>query len=84
MSAVIYLDPAVLRPVVNGYWHRPRLARIPESGQVITMLCGETAEAKFQPLSDRRAHGVPRMCPPCDSAYRREQGIPLQNDRLRQ
>ncbi len=83
MSAVIYLDPGGLHPVVNGYWHRTRLTRIPEPGQDITMLCGVTAPAEFQSLADRRAHGVPRMCPQCDAIYRRERGIPLQQDRLR-
>ncbi|WIV52895.1 hypothetical protein [Amycolatopsis nalaikhensis] len=83
MSALIYLDPALLRPVVNGHWHRTRLTCIPAPGQIITMLCGEEAPAEFQPLVDRRARGVPHMCPRCDSTYRREQGIPLEQDRLR-
>jgi len=83
MTATIYLDPAAIHPVVDGEWHRTRLTDIPKPGQGVTMLCGVTAAAAFEPLEQRRARGVPRQCAHCDLMYRREQGIPLQQDRIR-
>ena len=82
MSAVIYIDPAAIRPVVDGEWHRTRLTGIPTQGQGVPMLCGITATAEFEPLDKRRAH-VPRQCARCDLIYRREHHIPSQQDRLR-
>lgn len=75
MSAVIYIDPQSIHPVINGEWHRTRLAAIPAPGQGITMLCGVVATATFEPLDQRRAHGVPTQCWRCDLAYRRAHGI---------
>lgn len=83
MSAVIYIDPSAIHPVINGEWHRTRLLGIPEPGQGITMLCGAAASAAFLPLNQRRDHGVPTACPRCDSIYRREHGIPQQSARQR-
>ena len=83
MTAVIYIDPAAIHPVVDGEWHRARLTGIPKPGQGITMLCGVTAAASFQPLSERRTHGIPRQCGRCDAIYRRERGIPQQHTRQR-
>lgn len=82
MSAVIYIDPAAIHPVIGSEWHRTRLLGIPEPGQGITMLCGASAAASFEPLGNRRARGVPTACPRCDAIYRRELGIPQQNTRL--
>lgn len=83
MTAVIYIDPQAIHPVVDGVWHRTRLLRFPEPGQGITMLCGVTASATFEPLSQRRTHGIPTECPDCDQIYRREHHIPQAQDRLR-
>ncbi len=80
-DAVIYIDPEAIHPVVDGKWHRTRLTGIPQAGQRVTMLCGVTASAAFRPLGQRRDHGVPTACPPCDSLYRRERGIPQQHTR---
>jgi len=81
VTAVIYLDTEALHPVIDGEWHRTRLTGIPKPGQGITMLCGETASAAFEPLEQRRAHGVPTSCPRCDAIHRRERGIPQQHTR---
>ncbi|WP_167441485.1 hypothetical protein [Amycolatopsis vastitatis] len=78
MTAVIYIDPAAIHPVINGVWHRARLRGIPAPGQGITMLCGASAAASFEPSTQR---GVPTMCPRCDSVYRREHNIPQQHTR---
>lgn len=82
VTAVIYIDPQAIHPVIDGEWHRARLSAIPKPGQGITMLCGATAAAAFQPLNERRAHGAPTACARCDSIYRREHGIPQQETRL--
>ncbi|WP_233621422.1 hypothetical protein [Amycolatopsis sp. WAC 04182] len=81
---MIHIDPEAIHPVVDDVWHRTRLARIPEPGQVIAMLCGVTAAATFEPLNQRRAHGAPTECPDCDRIYRQEHNIPQARDRLRQ
>ncbi|WP_290057440.1 hypothetical protein [Amycolatopsis solani] len=81
LDAVIHIDPKAIHPVVDGEWHRARLPGIPQAGQGITMLCGLTASARFQPLDQRRDRGVPTACPRCDSIYRREHGIPQQDTR---
>lgn len=83
MTALIYIDPSAIHPVIGGEWHRTRLTGIPEPGQGITMLCGATASAAFLPASQRRDHGTPTACPRCDAIYRRERGIPQQDARLR-
>jgi hypothetical protein len=82
MTAVIYIDPAAIHPVIGSEWHRARLRGIPEPGQGITMLCGASAAAAFEPLVNRRNHGAPTACPRCDAVYRRELGIPQQSTRL--
>lgn len=81
-AAVIYLDPLVIHPVVDGEWHRTRLAEIPHPGETITMLCGISGTAAFHPLHERLQRQIPRQCPRCDALCRREQGIPPQQDRL--
>lgn len=82
MTAVIFVDLAHVHPVIDGVWHRAQLLGMPDPGQGITMLCGETAAAEYQRLEQRRAHGVPTMCPRCDLLYRQREGIPPQQDRL--
>jgi hypothetical protein len=81
MTAAIYIDPAAIRPVVDGEWHRTRLTGVPKSGQGITMLCGVTAAAEFLPHEKRRDHGIPTQCSRCDAIYRQENGIPQQHTR---
>ncbi|MEQ0564725.1 zinc finger protein [Amycolatopsis sp. NEAU-NG30] len=81
MTAVIYIDFEAIHPVIDGEWHRTRLTGIPKPGQGITMLCGATATAVFQPLNRRRDRGVATACPQCDAIYRRERGIPQQSTR---
>lgn len=80
MSAVIYVDPQAVHPVINGEWHR--LVEVLQAGQEFTTLCGLSDTATFLPLSERRAHAIPRQCDRCDVIYRRDRGIPLQQDRL--
>ncbi|WP_410644245.1 hypothetical protein [Amycolatopsis sp. lyj-346] len=77
MTAVIYIDPLMIQPVINGEWHRIRLTKLPAPGQIITMLCEASGPAMFR-LSDdeRRRRGIPRQCERCDAIYRRELGIP--------
>lgn len=58
-TAVIYLDPLAIHPVINGEWHRTRLTEIPQPGGTITMLCGISATAAFQPLNQRRRRQIP-------------------------
>lgn len=49
-AAVIYIDPLAIHPVIDGEWHRTRLAEIPQPGQAITMLCDAVC---------RREQGIP-------------------------
>ncbi len=80
MTAVIYVDPQAVHPVINGEWHR--LAGVLTPGQAFTTLCGISDTATFKPLSERRTRGIPRQCDDCDLTYRRDHGIPLQAERL--
>lgn len=82
MGAVIYMDLQAVRPVINGEWHV--LAKGLEPGQAFTTLCGISDTATFEPLTERRKRGIPRQCERCDAIYRRDRGIPLQQDRLRE
>jgi len=83
MTATIYIDPLTIQPVIDDEWHRVRLVEIPAPGQIITMLCGASGAAMFQLSSDeRRRRGIPRQCERCDATYRRQQGIPLRQDRM--
>ncbi|MFD9894102.1 hypothetical protein ACFWY9_32535 [Amycolatopsis sp. NPDC059027] len=75
MGAVIHVDPAAIHPVVEGVWHHARLTRVPEPGEVITMLCGASAAAEFEQSGRRDAHGAPHTCWACDLIYRREHGL---------
>jgi hypothetical protein len=80
MTAVIYVDPQAVHPVINGEWHR--LEKVLTPGQEFTTLCGISDTAMFMPLSERRTLGIPRQCDNCDVIYRRDHGIPLQKERL--
>ncbi|MET9267007.1 hypothetical protein [Amycolatopsis sp. NPDC004079] len=84
-SALIYINPQAIHPVVDGVWHWTRLSAIPAPGEIVTMLCGVTAEAAFVPLQDRCTRGAPTQCPYCDVAYRRSLGwhIPARHPGLR-
>jgi hypothetical protein len=77
MTALIYIDPTVMRPVIDGVWHLPLPSAVPAPGEEITMLCGETAVAAFASLSERTAHGVPTQCPYCDLEYRSSHGYEI-------
>jgi hypothetical protein len=82
MTAAIYLDPLMFQPVIDGNWHRPRLARIPRPGEAITMLCGASAAVEYRPASGRRQGQAHRQCALCDEIFRQEQGIPSWKDRV--
>ncbi|SEP53783.1 hypothetical protein [Amycolatopsis saalfeldensis] len=69
MTALIYIDLTVMRPVVDDVWHLTQPSAVPAPGEEITMLCGETAVAAFVPLSERTAHRVTTQCPYCDLEY---------------
>lgn len=77
MTALIYIDTESMHPVINGVWHRGRFTSVPEPGQLITMLCGVTAAAAFEPLAHRQDHGAPKTCFDCEAAVMREQGMPV-------
>lgn len=81
-AAVIYIDPLVIHPVIEGVWHHARLPEIPGPGEAITMLCGATGVAAFQPLSQRRHRVIPRQCDRCDVIVREQRGIPLRRSRV--
>jgi hypothetical protein len=81
-AAVIYIDPLMIHPVLEGVWHHAHLAEIPDPGEAITMLCGATGVASFLPLSQRRHRATPRQCDRCDAIVRRQRGIPLQHKRI--
>ncbi|SED26786.1 protein of unknown function [Amycolatopsis tolypomycina] len=36
-AAVIYIDPLMIHPVVDGVWHHARLEGVPDPGEAITM-----------------------------------------------
>ncbi|WP_328607425.1 hypothetical protein OG943_47445 [Amycolatopsis sp. NBC_00345] len=77
MTALIYIDPQAIHPVIDGVWHRGRFTAIPKPGQGIRMLCGATGTAAFEPLERRRDDGAPKTCFDCEAIYMREHGIPV-------
>jgi hypothetical protein len=81
-AAVIYIDPLMIHPVVEGVWHHARLEGIPDPGEPITMLCGVTGDAAFLPLNQRRHRSIPRQCESCDEVVRQQRGIPLRRKRI--
>ncbi|WP_344861642.1 hypothetical protein [Amycolatopsis ultiminotia] len=77
MTALIYVDPVSVRPVVDGVWHLTWLSAVPTPGEEVRMLCGEAAEAAFVPLRERTAQGALTQCPYCDLEYRRSHGYEI-------
>ncbi|RJQ92314.1 hypothetical protein [Amycolatopsis panacis] len=56
MTAVIYLDPAVPRPVIDGAWHLARLTEtVPALGDEIETLRGASALVEYAPMAARTA-----------------------------
>jgi hypothetical protein len=82
VAAVIYVDPLTVQPVLNGKWHRMDLTAVPQPGQVVTMLCGESGAAEFKLPGERRDERVHQQCEPCDDVLRRRRGIPSRRDRI--
>ncbi|MFF0144656.1 hypothetical protein ATK36_3163 [Amycolatopsis sulphurea] len=74
MTALIYVDPEAIRPVIDGVWHMTELSAVPAPGDEIAMLCGVTAPAAFVPPSGPTNHAVPTQCSYCDVEYRRARG----------
>ncbi|MEV6828200.1 hypothetical protein [Amycolatopsis sp. NPDC051102] len=81
-AALIYIDPLMIHPVMDGVWHHARLESIPAAGEAITMLCGVTGVAAFLPLSQRQRQRIPRQCERCDAIVRHQRGIPLWQQRV--
>ena len=77
MTALIYIDPQAIHPVIDGVWHRGRFTAIPKPGQGIRMLCGATGTAAFEPLERRRDHAPLTTCFDCEAEYMRENDIPV-------
>jgi hypothetical protein len=80
VTALIYIDPQAIHPVIDDEWHRARLGAIPAPGQGITMMCGATGAAAFEPLERRRDRGAPKTCFYCEAIYMREHGMPVPAD----
>lgn len=76
MTALIYVDPDVVHPVVDGVWHRMLLQSMPQSGEPVTMMCGLVASAEYERLDNRRRDQPPTCCWDCDGVYRRRHSIP--------
>jgi len=81
MTAVIYLDPAAIQPVLDGKWHRLRSDRVPQTGDSITMLCGASGATEFRPSSERRSQRINQQCEACDEILRKKKGIPSRQHR---
>lgn len=81
-TAVIYLDPQTIQPVLDGKWHRLHADGTPQTGQMITMLCGATGAAEFRPSSERRSKRINQQCEECDEEFRKQQGIPSHQHRI--
>jgi hypothetical protein len=82
VAAVIYVDPLTIQPVLNGKWHRMDLTAVPEPGEAVTMLCGESGEAEFKLSGEGRNNRVHQQCEPCDDVLRQRKGIPSRRDRI--
>jgi hypothetical protein len=78
MSAQIMVDLNRVHPVSGGRWHRVGcLTRLPQPGEPITMMCGQTEVAEYVSTA---AQIPAETCWGCDLAYRRQQGIPIRPD----
>jgi hypothetical protein len=67
----------LVHPVIDGRWHRVRLHKLPNPGELITTLCGQVEEVEYG-TGDRVVTLVP--CWHCDLAYRRQEGIAVRLD----
>ncbi|MGW4393842.1 hypothetical protein ACWEHA_01030 [Amycolatopsis nivea] len=77
MQALIFIDLDHLHPVVDGVWHRALLDSVPNPGDDVTMLCGLTAPAGFQPRDRRDPNSALLTCAYCDYQYRLAHDIPV-------
>ena len=82
VAAVIFVDPHTIQPVINGKWHRMDSTAVPQPGEAVTMLCGESGTVEFRLSGERRGQRVHQQCEPCDDVLRRRTGIPLRRDRI--
>jgi hypothetical protein len=77
MNARILIHLDAVHPVTHGRWHRVAyLRRLPHPGEVITMMCGESAPAEFVAAWPMDEPAL-TTCWGCDLAYRRAIGIPV-------
>ena len=82
VAAVIYVDPQTIQPVLNGKWHRMDLTAMPQPGEAVTMLCGESGAVEFKLADERRDGRIHQQCEPCDNIVRQRKGIPSRRDRI--
>jgi hypothetical protein len=82
VAAVIYVDPLTIQPVLNGKWHRMDLTAVPQPGEAVTMLCGESGTAEFKLSGERPDDGIHQQREPCDDVLRQRKGIPSRRDRI--
>ncbi|MFF0147827.1 hypothetical protein ATK36_0432 [Amycolatopsis sulphurea] len=80
MSALIYIDLTVARPVIDGVWHLAGLSVVPAPGEEITTPCGAAGPVVFVPSSERGRDGVPAQCLHCDVQERRRLGYEIRAD----
>jgi hypothetical protein len=73
MSALIMVDLDQLHPVFDDRWHRVRLRRMPNPGELITTLCGRTEEVIYGTSADQVV--TIRTCWSCDLVHRRDNDI---------
>ncbi|MEV6873954.1 zinc finger protein [Amycolatopsis sp. NPDC051128] len=73
MTVRIYLDLDKLHLVARGQRHRARLARVPNPGDQVTMLCGLVEVVEYTTEAEKAV----ATCWTCDVHYRRGLGFPI-------
>jgi hypothetical protein len=73
MTVRIFLDLDKLHLVVRGLRHRARLARVPNAGDQVTMLCGLVDVVEYTTDAEKAV----ATCWTCDLHYRRSLGFTI-------
>lgn len=73
MTIRIFLDLDKLHFVVSGLRHRARLARVPNPGDSMTMLCGLVDIVEYTTSTEQSV----TTCWTCDLHYRRSLGFTI-------
>jgi hypothetical protein len=74
MNALITVDLEHVHPVIDGRWHHAQLESLPQTGDMLTTLCGITEPVQYRATQDQVM--TVHTCWDCDAIYRQLNGMP--------